>query len=72
MTVDRNSAEITTKPNKQNAPDSTYNSWVLRMWQEESQDTWRASLKDARNGTQTNFSSITSLVAFLKANGMKD
>ncbi len=71
MTVDGTSAENTTKPNKQNAPDNAYNSWVLRMWQEESQGTWRASLKDVRDGRQTNFSSFTSLVAFLEAGGMK-
>ncbi len=72
MTVDENSAEIENAPNKQNAPAESYNSWVLRMWQEESQDKWRASLKDARDGRQTNFSSITSLVEFLKSRGLQD
>ena len=72
MSMDKNSAEITNESNKQTAPVDSYNSWVLRIWQEESQDTWRASLKDARDGRQTNFSSMTALVEFLNSQRLND
>jgi hypothetical protein len=44
----------------------TYTAYILRLWIDD--DSWRASLKDARSGKQHNFASIEQLNEFLLAN----
>jgi hypothetical protein len=48
----------------------TYTAYILRLWIDN--DSWRVSLKDARNGEQHNFASIEQLNAFLMAHTTKN
>ncbi len=43
-----------------------YNTYVLRMWHEDETDTWRATVKDVRDGKQHNFSALAPLIAFIE------
>ncbi|MCB0026809.1 MAG: hypothetical protein KDE28_02815, partial [Anaerolineales bacterium] len=41
--------------------------YVLRLWRENPQSHWRASLVDARTTEQVHFARLAELVAFLEA-----
>jgi len=43
-----------------------YHSFLLRLWQEEPDTPWRASLQNVQTGTVVRFASLNALVAFLQ------
>jgi hypothetical protein len=44
-----------------------HQAFVLRLWRENPQGNWRASLVDARTTDQVHFARLAELVAFLEA-----
>ena len=49
-------------------PERRYISYLLRLWQIESQGqlVWQASLEDSRTGQRQGFASVDALLAFLR------
>jgi hypothetical protein len=45
---------------------SGYHSFLLRLWQEEADTPWRASLQNVQTGAVMRFASLDALVAFLQ------
>lgn len=45
---------------------STYHSFLLRLWQEEPDAPWRASLQNVQTGTVVRFTHLNALIAFLQ------
>jgi hypothetical protein len=46
---------------------STYHSFLLRLWRENEQSAWRASLESTTTGERRGFPDLVSLFAFLQA-----
>jgi|688.fasta_scaffold195722_2 hypothetical protein len=45
---------------------SGYHSFLLRLWQEEADTPWRASLQNVQTGAVVRFASLDALIAFLQ------
>lgn len=45
---------------------SAYHSFLLRLWQEDPADPWRASLQNVQTGTVVRFTNLNALVVFLQ------
>lgn len=45
---------------------STYRAYLIRLWRDRSEITWRASAQNARTGEITHFESLHTLFAFLE------
>lgn len=43
-----------------------YQAYLLRLWREDEDAPWRASLQDARAGEVRSFASVAQLVAFIE------
>lgn len=46
---------------------TTYHSYLVRLWQEQGQVGWRASIQDIQTGVVTWFADTDALLAFLQA-----
>lgn len=55
-----------TPPVEPESAQSRYASFLLRLWWEEGQQQWRASVEDARTGERRAFASVARLMAFLQ------
>lgn len=47
-------------------PATTYQAYMLRIWQESDDLPWRASLQNPHTGEQKNFATLAHLYAFLE------
>ncbi|MCB0088112.1 MAG: hypothetical protein KDE54_09390 [Caldilineaceae bacterium] len=45
----------------------TYHSYLVRLWQDEEQTTWRALAQSVQSGETLHFADVESLFAFLRA-----
>ena len=50
---------------KESPPVTTYQAYMLRLWQESDDLPWRASLQNPHTGEQKNFATLVHLYAFL-------
>lgn len=51
----------------QQAYESVYSTYLLRIWRDGDDGVWRATLKDVRDQSQRNFSSLDTLIDFISA-----
>jgi hypothetical protein len=51
---------------------ATYTAFLVRLWQENEEIPWRASVQSARTGEKTYFSDLESLFMFLRAQASID
>ena len=52
-------------PNKADMTTTTYQAYMLRIWQESDDLPWRASLQNPHTGEQKNFATLAHLYTFL-------
>ena len=52
--------------------DPNYFAFMLRVWREEAQDRWRASLEDPRSGERRVFADLETMLDFLRAQAYPD
>lgn len=45
---------------------SRYDTYLLRVWQEDVGEDWRVTLKDVRDGEQLSFASLALLIDFIQ------
>jgi hypothetical protein len=46
---------------------NNYHAYLLRLWREDANTPWRASLQEAHAGRSFNFASVAQLIAFIEA-----
>jgi hypothetical protein len=52
--------------------DPNYFAFMLRVWREEAQDRWRASLEDPRSGERQVFADFEQMLDFLRTQAYPD
>lgn len=55
------------KEQKASSPATNYQAYMLRIWQEDEELPWRASLQNPHTGEQHHFATLSHLFAFLEA-----
>ena len=65
--MEQNHADQPEKSGKKAPPPvTTYQAYMLRLWQESDELPWRASLQNPHTGEQKNFATLAHLYAFLE------
>lgn len=49
-----------------------YSAFLLRLWRNQSDQPWRASLQDAKSGERKHFADLAQLMAYLEQHGTTD
>ena len=52
--------------------DPNYFAFMLRVWREEAQERWRASLEDPQNGDRRVFADLETMFEFLRTHAYPD